>query len=349
MRCWFWTRPSGDKRWPGTRRTSGLSPPPVSGCCSTDRDSDRRERQGGGKADMTEKGEEDTWLQTLQLKGALSRLWVCNNKFCRRYILHKGSQFSATRSSCSPLRESWGWGTCSREPELWLHAVSVWNRDGRSHLGCWRTGGRRDLSRRRDFITIFTISFRISGAPFTVTRWVWPEDWAGTKAVMTDILFREEEKWNRWIVFRVALLPFLDVTASPAVRHLQFSLTKTETLDTHKHMLHNFTSATARAHTTDIIQYQTTHTTWFNTRYTWFHTHVTHVSIPDTHDSIPNTPWFHTQVDPDLLIGSSPRRWEPLSPEGHPPDPPLAEQGNGTWPGHTASQTETPGLEWGRV
>ena len=47
------------------------------------------------------------------------------------------------------------------------------------------------------FLQFFTISFRISGAPFTVTRWVWPEGWVGTKVQMTDILFSEEEKWKR--------------------------------------------------------------------------------------------------------------------------------------------------------
>lgn len=70
-----------------------------------------------------------------------------------------------------------------------------------------------------------TISFRTSGAPFTVTRWVWPEDWAGTKALMTDILFREEEKWKRWTIFRVAFLPFLEVTASPVIEPLWYGIT----------------------------------------------------------------------------------------------------------------------------
>lgn len=61
----------------------------------------------------------------------------------------------------------------------------------------------------------FTISFRISGAPLTVMRWVWPDACEGTKQLMTAILFREEEKWKRWIIFRDTRRPFLGVTASP--------------------------------------------------------------------------------------------------------------------------------------
>lgn len=51
-----------------------------------------------------------------------------------------------------------------------------------------------------------------------VMRWVWPDACEGTKQLMTAILFREEEKWKRWIIFRETRRPFFGVTASPKAK-----------------------------------------------------------------------------------------------------------------------------------
>lgn len=60
------------------------------------------------------------------------------------------------------------------------------------------------------------MGLKVSGAPFTVAKYMTSAEPGWVNPVITDIRFNWDEKWKRWNIFIPGAFPFRGTTASPS-------------------------------------------------------------------------------------------------------------------------------------